>query len=42
MAESQFDPDATLKAEDFFEDMMRNWGKFLRDLLKTWLEYESK
>jgi hypothetical protein len=42
MAESQFDPDATYKAEDFFEDMMRNWGKFLRDLLKTWAEYEGK
>jgi hypothetical protein len=42
MAESQFDPNANLKAEDFFEDMMRNWGKFLRDLLKTWSEYESK
>ena len=42
MAESQFDPEATYKAEDFFEDMMRNWGKFLRDLLKTWSEYESK
>jgi hypothetical protein len=42
MAESQFDPEATYKAEDFFEDMMRNWGKFLRNLLKTWSEYESK
>ena len=42
MAESQFDPEATFKAEDFFEDMMRNWGKFLRDLLKTWSDYESK
>lgn len=42
MAESQFDSDATLKAEDFFEDMMRNWGKFLRDLLKTWSDYEGK
>jgi hypothetical protein len=42
MAESQFDPLSTFKAEDFFEDMMRNWGKFLRDLLKTWNDYESK
>jgi hypothetical protein len=42
MAESQFDPDANYKAEDFFEDMMRNWGRFLRDLLKTWSEYEAK
>lgn len=42
MAESQFDPNANYKAEDFFEDMMRNWGKFLRDLLKTWSEYETK
>jgi hypothetical protein len=42
MAESQFDSEATYKAEDFFEDMMRNWGKFLRDLLKTWSDYESK
>lgn len=42
MAESQFDPSANYKAEDFFEDMMRNWGKFLRDLLKTWSEYETK
>ena len=42
MAESQFDPEATYKAEDFFEDMMRNWGRFLRDLLKTWSDYESK
>jgi len=42
MAESQFDPEATYKAEVFFEDMMRNWGRFLRDLFKTWSEYESK
>jgi hypothetical protein len=42
MAESQFDPESTFKAEDFFEDIMRNWGKFLRDLLKTWAEYEGK
>ena len=42
MAESQFDPNANYKAEDFFEDMMRYWGKFLRDLMKTWSDYESK
>lgn len=42
MAESQFNPSASLRAEDFFEDMMRNWGKFLRDLLKTWSDYEGK
>jgi hypothetical protein len=41
LAESQFDPEANFKAEDFFEDMMRNWGKSLRDLLKKWNEYES-
>ena len=42
LAESQFEREATFKAEDFFEDMMRNWGKFLRDLLKTWAEYETE
>lgn len=42
MAESQFDPEANYKADAFFEDMMRNWGRYLRDLLKTWNEYESK
>ena len=42
MAQSQFDPNATYKAEDFFEDIMRNWGKYLRDLLKTWADYEGK
>ena len=40
MAQSQFDPNANYKAEDFFEDIMRNWGKYLRDLLKTWAENE--
>ena len=42
IAESQFEPDATYTAETFFEDMMRNWGKHLRDLLKTWADYEAK
>jgi hypothetical protein len=42
MAESQFDKDAKLRAEDFLEDLMRNWGKYLRNLLKTWNEYEAK
>jgi hypothetical protein len=41
ITESQFDPKATLKAEDFFEDVMRFWGKYLRDLLKTWADYET-
>ena len=40
MAQSQFDPNANYKAEDFFEDIMRNWGKYLRDLLKTWADNE--
>lgn len=40
MAESQFDSEANLKAEDFFEDLMINWGKSLRNLMKTWAEYE--
>lgn len=42
MAESQFQPDQNYKAEDFLEDLMRNWGKYLRDLLKKWTEHESK
>lgn len=41
IAESQFDPEAHRKAEDFLEDMMMGWGKSLRDLMKTWAEYES-
>jgi hypothetical protein len=40
MAESLFDPNANMKAADFFEDMMRNWGKSLRNLLNTWTSYE--
>lgn len=42
MAESQFDRDANYKAEDFFEDIMRHWGISLRNLMRTWTDYEGK
>lgn len=42
MAESQFDRDANYKAEDFFEDIMRHWGISLRNLMRTWADYEGK
>lgn len=40
IAESQFDSESNYKAEDFFEDLMMMWGKALRNLIKTWAEYE--
>ncbi|HRI05248.1 MAG TPA: ATP-binding protein [Pyrinomonadaceae bacterium] len=42
IAESQFDPNAQHKAEDFLEDMMIGWGRSLKSLMKTWAEYESR
>jgi hypothetical protein len=42
IAESQFDANAQYRAEDFLEEMMMGWGRSLKNLMKTWSEYESR